>query len=128
MTRLVPVLVLVMMILTSCVVSMFSPSGFTDPKVIKAFKQAQAQVAKQYPDAGDPYSVLVSGFRWTYRDGPFNCGSHMVTTGCFRAPNKVDWHQAGALYHESGHAILYALGDPRWRCSFSGHSSYKECL
>ncbi len=116
-------------ILNSCVASTFSPSEVIPEIVREQFESAQNQVARQYPDAGDPFSITPEQFLWEEKAGKFKCGETQMIQGCFRAPNRIQYTigSAGALWHESGHAILYALGDARWKCCFSGHEGYDEC-
>jgi hypothetical protein len=76
---------------------------------------------------GDPYDVTMGGFRIETERDPFYCGDTglhavLLVYGCFR----VEASEAeslgviryvpgkGALRHEARHAILFALGDPRW--------------
>lgn len=115
---------------SACILSA-SPVEVTDPVIIGEFSKAQKQVAIQYPDAGDPFTVEVNDFRWKPVAEMFKCSkkNDFLTCGCFSPPETIKYckESTGALWHESGHAILYQLGDHRWRCSFSGHENYPEC-
>lgn len=109
--------------------TVLSPSSTVPPQIAEYFEKAQAQVAFQYPDAGDPYSIEPTDFRWDEQPGTFKCGDVEGTQGCFSPPIRIRYTRGrlGAVWHESGHAILYKLGDYRWRCSFSGHEDYPVC-
>lgn len=63
------------------------------------------------------YLVHSDQFRLKKRSGPFTCGSTKNAWGCFWAPQAViEWYDVRILEHESKHAILWKLGDRRWRC------------
>jgi hypothetical protein len=91
------------------------------------WEKAQGDLVSLAPAVdGDPYDVAMHAFRIQTEREPFYCGETglhavLLVYGCFRAepeekrlgviryvPGK------GALRHEARHAILFALGDPRW--------------
>ena len=119
---------LVLLVLQGC--NMPTTSTVLPEMVLEQFKHAQEQVARQYPDVGDPYTIEPLNFRWVEMAGLFECGDFKGVEGCFTANKRLVQYKAGskgAVWHESGHAILYALGDTRWRCSFSGHEGNPIC-
>ena len=75
---------------------------------------------------GDPYEVSMRAFRIEAEREPFYCGETglhavLLVYGCFRAEPEAESLGViryvpgkGALRHEARHAILFALGDPRW--------------
>ena len=73
------------------------------------------------PLAGDVFSVGTSGFHFVAHDEPLTLRGEPVG-GYFDANNQsVHFYQPfmdGAVQHEVGHAVLYVLADPRWRCAF----------
>ena len=100
----------------------FSPTPITDPLITQGFAEGQKIVAAMNP-VGDPFTVRADEFRWEKMAGRFTCGDVAGVQGCFTEPNRVRY-TAGALDvigHEAGHAILFRLGDPRWRKCTGGH-------
>jgi hypothetical protein len=75
---------------------------------------------------GDPLDVAMQAFRIETEREPFYCGETglhavLLVYGCFRAEPDAESLGViryvpgkGALRHEARHAILFALGDPRW--------------
>jgi len=63
------------------------------------------------------YLVYPEQFTFEKRDEPFQCGDIDGAWGCFWAPQgRIEWFDVRVLAHESQHAILWKLGDSRWRC------------
>jgi len=70
------------------------------------------------------YSIVPEVFHWKELEGKFPCPPSQEPrfNGCFHPDAaggpRIDWDRAAPsiLRHESGHAILWALEDPRWDC------------
>ncbi|HEY7698949.1 MAG TPA: hypothetical protein VIE88_11065 [Vicinamibacteria bacterium] len=91
------------------------------------WQKAQGDLIQLEPSVdGDPYEVAMRTFRIETERAPFYCGETglhavLLVYGCFRAEPEAERLGViryvpgkGALRHEARHAILYALGDPRW--------------
>lgn len=81
------------------------------------------------------YAFAPEDFDWTERRGLFSCGDELDRAGCFwpnpQGRSRIEWSadHPGVVRHEAGHAILYALGDPRWSCYCGGGTCHdSECL
>ena len=73
------------------------------------------------PIGGDVFSVSPSRFSFVAHDEPLSLRGEPV--GGYFDPSTQSVHfyrpmMDGAIQHEAGHAVLYALADPRWRCVF----------
>ena len=86
-----------------------------------------AQLSKQWaeegasPIGGDVFSVSPFRFSFVAHDEPLSLRGEPV--GGYFDPSTQSVHfyrpmMDGAIQHEAGHAVLYALADPRWRCVF----------
>lgn len=78
------------------------------------------------PIAGDVFLVEAFRFHWVSHSEPLELRGEPV--GGYFDPNSGTIHyyerlMDGAVQHEAGHAILYVLGDRRWRCVFHGNCS-----
>lgn len=91
------------------------------------WEKAQGDLRSLQPVVdGDPYEVTMRVFRIETEREPFYCGETglhavLLVYGCFRAEPEAERLGViryvpgkGALRHEARHAILFALGDPRW--------------
>ncbi len=91
------------------------------------WQKAQADLIGLEPVVdGDPYGVTMRVFQIETERQPFYCGETglhavLLVYGCFRAEPEAERLGViryvpgkGALRHEARHAILFALGDPRW--------------
>lgn len=121
-----------LVLLSACVTSR-PPHDLTSsfvgvPQKPDEWQAAQSDIASLDPPAdGDPYAVSSRQFVIDTETAPFYCGEYgihavLLVYGCFRA-EPVDGGSLGviryvpgreALRHEARHAILFALGDPRW--------------
>jgi hypothetical protein len=69
-------------------------------------------------------------FRWVQRPNPVPCPPDPAPRyqGRFGPDNPdgptIEWSHPGVITHESRHAILWVLGDPRWVCV--GHEDPNE--
>jgi hypothetical protein len=82
---------------------------------------AQWTAAGEPPIPGDVRSVRYTRFFFISHSEPLFLDGEQVG-GYFEAGLKrIHYQEAmmqGAIPHEACHAILYELGDPRWRCVF----------
>lgn len=91
------------------------------------WEKAQGDLKSLQPVVdGDPYEVTMRVFRIETERNPFYCGETglhavLLVYGCFRVEPEDESLGViryvpgkGALRHEARHAILFALGDPRW--------------
>ncbi len=91
------------------------------------WQEAQGDLIRLQPTVdGDPFGVTMHTFRIETEREPFYCGETglhavLLVYGCFRAETDAESQGViryvpgkGALRHEARHAILFALGDPRW--------------
>ena len=70
------------------------------------------------------HSVSPETFLWKEQPGKLPCPPSYEPrfNGCFHPDGlggpRIEWDRAAPsiLHHESGHAILWALKDPRWDC------------
>lgn len=73
------------------------------------------------PIGGDVFSVGTSRFHFVVHEEPLTLRGEPVG-GYFDAGTRtVHFYRPlmdGAIPHEVGHAVLYVLADPRWRCAF----------
>jgi hypothetical protein len=66
----------------------------------------------------EPGGVGPEHFTWIAHSERFICGERF-TDGCFTpAKMRIDFHlgRSWVIRHECGHAILWSLGDPAYRC------------
>ena len=103
-----------------------SPSSPTasslSPVVLSEWAIAQQNLAPYV--GGRASSVTPDAFRWIEHGGKFPCPPDPEPrfNGCFLpdAPGgpriEFDATAPSIVRHEGGHAILWALGDPRWDC------------
>jgi len=86
-----------------------------------------AQLSKQWseegtrPIGGDVFSVSPSRFSFVAHDEPLSLRGEPVGGYFDAATQSVHFYRPmmdGAIQHETGHAVLYALADLRWRCVF----------
>jgi len=116
-------LLLGLLFLASCSRTQLSPS---EPPPISETVRAEWVIAQEkvVTLAGPRASAICpEAFQWREHVGMFVCPpSSALKQGCFGpdAPGgpRVDWDTTAPsiVRHESGHAILWALGDPRWDC------------
>ena len=73
------------------------------------------------PIRGDVFAVKPSRFHFVAHDEPLTLLEEPVG-GYFDAGTRsVHFYRPlmdGAIQHEVGHAVLYVLADPRWKCAF----------
>jgi hypothetical protein len=104
-----------------------APQDSIETKLPIEWREAQLDLARLDPlPEGDPHEITPFRFVIQAEAEPFYCGESgihavLLVYGCFRvAPEEERLgviryvpHE-GVLRHEARHAILYALGDPRW--------------
>jgi hypothetical protein len=104
-----------------------SSSPQLSPLIYAEWAIAQRNLA---PYVGDrAQSVMPDIFVWSERPGKLPCppSDEPRFDGCFHPDAvggpRIEWdrHAPSILHHESGHAILWALGDPRWDCYEHGN-------
>jgi len=80
------------------------------------------------------HSVMPEMFLWQEHPAKFPCPpiDEPRFSGCFHPDGldgpRIEWDRAAPsiLRHESGHAILWALDDPRWDCFEHDHPEYSN--
>jgi hypothetical protein len=110
-----------------------SPTDGSDEEIAELWAEGQQWLltlntqwtAAGAPIQGDVRSVRYSKFLFVSHSDPLFLGGEQV--GGFFEPGlrRIHYHEPmmhGAIPHEACHAILYELGDPRWRCVF-----HNEC-
>jgi len=67
---------------------------------------------------GDPFNVRIEEFTFEASSLAFSCAGYLETAGCFNPPRHIQYWASypEVIKHEAKHAILYRLGDPRWKC------------
>ncbi len=100
-----------------------SPTATSLPQVVYSeWEIAQKNVETYVGERA--HSVSPELFLWKELPGKLPCppNDEPRFSGCFH-PNgvggpRIEWDRAAPsiLHHESGHAILWALQDPRWDC------------
>jgi len=83
----------------------------------RAWRSMQYELATS--TAARSYSIQLEDFDVEYMDScRFQCGTAQNASGCFHKPRLIRLGRgpclAWAARHEAGHAILFALEDPRW--------------
>jgi hypothetical protein len=73
------------------------------------------------PITGDVFAVGTSRFHFIVHDEPLTLRGEPV--GGYFDPGSQTVHfyrpmMEGAIPHEVGHAVLFVLRDPRWKCAF----------
>ena len=96
--------------------SIVAPDAVYTDVVNAEFAIAQVKVSAEY----NPRARLVSvdDFSWHDHDGPMMCGG-VWANGCFGTrPPRIEFNSRtpSVIRHESGHAILWKIGDDRWKC------------
>lgn len=89
------------------------------PKVV--YDEWAIAQARLVPYVGDEfaYDVWPASFNWKEYPGPFECDGIEGSNGCFRwLRREIAWNilEPKVIRHEAQHAILWKLGDERWRC------------
>lgn len=112
-----------------------APTSPTSPEEVRLDslwregQQALAQLGREWvaaggrPLAGDVFSLGPEHFRFVRHREPLAVKGEPVAGYFDPATRTVHYQESladGAIPHEAGHAILYVLGDPRWRCVFHG--------
>jgi hypothetical protein len=100
--------------LTVLLASCGLPTSADNPEAAMFWRMAQADVAPLVGPAA--YLVPMSLFKITIKHGTFKCGEVKEAVGCFETPSHITIDGWYVLRHEGAHAILYRLGDERWRC------------
>lgn len=96
------------------------PPSTIDPVVESWFVQAGEDLIQRDGFSADIiHSIGPEKFTFRAVDGKFDCGGVKQTAGCFSDSKRLIRYTIGHEYtvrHEAKHAILWALGDDRWRC------------
>lgn len=111
---------LVWALLSSCSVAT-TPTDL-NPAIEAEWALAQQAVSTMRGDTA-AYGIWPTQFNWRESAGPFDCGGDLAN-GCFEANRRrITWNTQtpNVIRHEAGHAILWKLGDDRWRICTDGH-------
>lgn len=114
--------------LFGCNIPPTSPQPPLEPHIYKGWQGAQYLLTQlKPPPVCDPYRYRAEDFVFRPVDGMFKCDD-IQTSGCFKPPKLISYniHTPDVLRHEGGHAILYAMKDPRWQC-FQHDLTRPEC-
>jgi len=121
------------MFITACTILPTSPGDDADAARLDALwsqgQQALAQLAGEWVATGghalpgDVFSLGRGRFRFVGHREQLAVKGEPVAGYFEPATRTVHYYEPfadGVIQHEAGHAILYVLGDPRWRCVFHG--------
>jgi hypothetical protein len=116
------VLVLITFACTNTSPTATSISSPLSPVVYTEWAIAQKNLVAYVGDRA--HSVMPEMFLWKEHLGKFPCPpiDEPRFNGCFHPDAlggpRIEWDRAAPsiLHHESGHAILWAVQDPRWDC------------
>jgi len=97
-----------------------------EPWMRSQWHAAQNELSQLVPIPSDPrrrqgvFDVSIDQFTFRKESFMFPCGpGPALTAGCFHTRVRLIRWWGGApdvIKHEAKHAILWALGDSRWRC------------
>jgi hypothetical protein len=107
-----------------------SCTNMTGPEIVPDWIKTEWSVTQEQLSAPEwvgsrAWSVQPESTKFTSHPGPFMCNGTMAN-GCFSTKEGIEYNERKrqVVRHEAGHAILYRLGDPRWRCV--GHTA--DCV
>jgi len=100
-----------------------SISASDEARLNELWAEGQSSLTQEgtRPIGGDVFSVSPSRFSFVAHDEPLSLRGEPVGGYFDAATQSVHFYRPmmdGAIQHEAGHAVLYALADPRWRCVF----------
>lgn len=94
----------------------------TSPDAIPDHVRAEWAIAQQRVEAhyDEPRARFIhpEQFGWRVKSDLFWCGD-ILANGCFSTPSGTityNRHVPEVIRHEAGHAILWKLNHPDWRC------------
>jgi hypothetical protein len=117
--------IMIMSMLQIAMISLLRCDTHTGPTkpledfIIREWGIAQMKLIEEgWADEFQITRVLPEQFDFRPRAGTFPCGDAYEANGCFSPPNNIIYNldTPTVIRHEAGHAILYKLGDDRWKC------------